>query len=177
MIPDDIRADLHTAQIAAIVPPAEVAAEPAMTWVRDRIIKILRINELQLLRDYDADPDLAARDPEFGEAITATADAILAAIVPPAMPPLAEVIAHYGIDALCNALAPEIVREAGEPPAPWMPPEDRPDTYQCLGLSDDEWVLITWRRGAWRWTSEDGAIVSPIPVEPAAFAPLPGDAV
>jgi hypothetical protein len=76
------------------------------------------------------------------------------------MPPLAEVIERYGIDALCKALAPEIVREATA--TAWTPPEDRADGYECLAA-----VKVVWREwsGEWVYTGEF-----------TAFVPLPGDA-
>jgi hypothetical protein len=72
---------------------------------------------------------------------------------PPSMPPLAEVITYYGIDALCRALVPEIVREAGETTA-----------TECAGPNDemkamrDEYLAIKAARGvahATAWTPPD----------------------
>jgi hypothetical protein len=113
---------------------------------------------------------------------------ILAALAPPAMPTLAQIIAHYGIDALCKALAPEIVREAGQS-APWMPPEDRPDRYRCWTWWGDRWLRCEWRpddssdKPLW-WVYGVGCVhhsnlehFLPEPPAPTAFAPLPGDAV
>ena len=98
---------------------------------------------------------------------------ILAAIVPPAMPTIAQVIEHYGIDALCKALAPEIVREA-EQPAPWMPPEDRPDGFECLAQNMfGNWKHVRWQWGRWTIRGDQTMAVH----NPSAFAPLPGDAV
>jgi hypothetical protein len=98
-------------------------------------------------------------------------DALSGGVTPPAsperhMPPLAEVIKHYGIDALCRALAPEIVREAGETTATaWTPPEDRADGFRCLGWMLGRWDIVTWEAPYW-----DTGISS---MYPTAFAPLP----
>jgi hypothetical protein len=112
------------------------------------------------------------------------AKAIRALTPPPAtpssMPPLAEVITHYGIDALCRALAPEIVREATA--TEWTPPEDRPDGFECLAWLEGNrlqtmgvggWEKVRWETsilrppGYW-WCPHGGEQVSP-----TAFAPLP----
>jgi hypothetical protein len=101
------------------------------------------------------------------EAILARA----AEVAEPAMPALAAVIEHYGIDALCKVLAPEIVREAGEPPAPWMPPHEseRRDGYECLAT-----VRVVWDQVSGVWRTETGDWIGC--AYSAAFAPLPGDA-
>jgi hypothetical protein len=122
---------------------------------------------------------------------------ILAAIVPPAdlallsdpnavhlnmlrgsiaKPTIAQIIHIYGIDALCKALAPEIVREAGEQPAPWTPPEDRRGNFECLGKVRGFWVQVGWKQAmddTWNWYALLDK--NPLPVAPATFAPLPSD--
>jgi Lar family restriction alleviation protein len=94
---------------------------------------------------------------------------------PPSMPPLAEVIEHYGIDALCRALAPEIVREAGETTATaWTPPEDRRGNFECLGKVRGFWSQVGWKQAmddTWNWYVLLDK--NPLPVAPTAFAPLP----
>jgi hypothetical protein len=100
------------------------------------------------------------------------------AATPPSMPPLDEVITHYGIDALCRALAPEIVREAGEAPATdWTPPEDREDLFRCQIMVPATWVA--WDKGGGVWQVEDtdkdcSDCVYISEHSPTAFAPLPG---
>lgn len=49
----------------------------------------------------------------------------------------------------------------------WVPPENRADGYECLGWSDDEWVILTWRSDPAIWCDEYGRH------SPTAFAPLP----
>jgi cytochrome c2 len=59
-------------------------------------------------------------------------------------------------------------------PAPWTPPEDRPDGYRCLVGSEGQ----DWRTGIWQtfntgegaWHDIDGKRLNP----PAAFAQIPG---
>jgi hypothetical protein len=87
---------------------------------------------------------------------------------PPTMPPLAEVIAHYGIDALCRALVPEIVREAGEATATaWTPPEDRADGFMCQAI-----LNVEWSKSLKSWCHPIGSSYRTT-VNPDAFAPLP----
>jgi hypothetical protein len=91
------------------------------------------------------------------------------AATPSSMPPLAEVITHYGIDALCRALAPEIVREAGEQAATaWTPPpeSERRDGYECLAT-----VTVVWDQVSGVWRTETGYWFGH--AYSAAFAPLP----
>ena len=197
---------------AAILARAAEVAEPAMTGVRVKLLVWQETpNDKTLVADHGAGHYIVTHDfdgwrwllvngrdmagaqdhpvPEK-EAAKAAAQAdyesrILAALVPPAIPTLADVIAHYGIDALCKALAPEIVREALEQPTPWTPPEDRGDGFECLAWLEANrlqtmgvggWEKVRWERsvltppGYW-WCPHGGEQVSP-----AAFAPLPGDA-
>jgi hypothetical protein len=51
-------------------------------------------------------------------------------------------------------------------PLRFMPPEDRPDGYVCLGL-----VPVTWHGEVMEW--RDGVMEQ---VEPLGFAPAPEDA-
>lgn len=48
--------------------------------VRDKVARIIMLDHLQLLADFDVDGDLYRTDPECGEAAYATADAIIAAL-------------------------------------------------------------------------------------------------
>jgi len=108
-----------------------------------------------------------------GRAVLAAYEASLTSpsIVPPAMPPLAAVIAHYGIDALCKALAPQIVREA-EQPAPWTPPEDRAFGRECATEGCNRPSTVHFVRGG---IGSDYCGPCYLRVQ-AAIAPLPGDA-
>jgi hypothetical protein len=103
------------------------------------------------------------------------ADSIRALAPPPAtdpaMPLLAAVIAHYGIDALCKALAPQIVREA-EQPAPWTPPEDRAFGRECATEGCNRPSTVHFVRGG---IGSDYCGPCYLRVQ-AAIAPLPGDA-
>lgn len=136
-----------------------------------------------------------------------------------AKPTLDQIIHIYGIDALCKALAPEIVREAEAqllaaaprdavsgaperiwavddgafimaydwpntaggateyvradlalpPPAAetaWVPPEDRPYNFECLGWIYGGWDFVFWVDDHWQTRKSNRC-------NPAAFSPLP----
>jgi hypothetical protein len=91
-----------------------------------------------------------------------------------AKPAVEQIIHIYGIDALCKALAPHIVREAEAPQAPWTPPPeaDRPEGYECLGLNPyGYWRHIRW--GSWRKVYAWRTKPDDLPIQPTAFATLP----
>lgn len=56
------------------------SAAPADDTLRDRIARIITLDNLQLLHDFDVDGDLYRLDPECAAGAYATADAIIAAL-------------------------------------------------------------------------------------------------
>ena len=50
--------------------------------LRVKIANVLRDDALQMLSDYDVEPDLASHDPEFGDALFVTVDAVMALLEP-----------------------------------------------------------------------------------------------
>ena len=161
----DIQTTAYVIRNTIIARAAEVG-EPAMTGSEMWAIKRWLIEETTpggSIKWHCVEHELHAR--QLAESFGATVTPLFA-IVPPAMPPLEQVIDHYGIDALCKALAPEIVREAGQP-APWTPPEDRGDGYRCLATVTATWKTNRHGDGWWIVDNCDPSI------SPTAFAPLP----
>lgn len=58
-----------------------------MTDLRDTITRIINLDHLQLLHDFDVDPDIYRMDPECFTGAVATADAILATLPQPSITP------------------------------------------------------------------------------------------
>lgn len=64
-------------------------------------------------------------------------------------------------------------------PAPWTPPEDRPDGFECLGWRrEGEWEPVKWLAymDRWWWIFTDNATGQPTAFAPLPPAPAQGDA-
>lgn len=60
-------------------------------------------------------------------------------------------------------------------PAPWTPPEDRPDGYRCLAWDDFGWRVIIWDDEGW-WFAETGRRLQWSPRHFMPYPPTPEDA-
>lgn len=64
----------------------------------------------------------------------------------------------------------ERILAATPAPAPWTPPDDRPEGFECLGrgVKGSSWHHIQWNNGRW-WLRSPGIQAFGL----VAFAPLP----
>ena len=162
---------------AAILARAAEVAEPAMTGVRVKLLVWQETpNDKTLVADHGAGHYIVTHDFDGWRWLLVNGRDMAGAQdhpVPEKEAAKAAAQADYESRILAAIVPPEIVREAGEQPAPWTPPEDRPDGFECLARNMfGNWKHVRWQWGRWTIRGDQTMAVH----NPSAFAPLPGDA-